>query len=71
MLVSECSGTESQRIPGHLTAREAGRAASLANVGQLVLSHLYPLDPDTRLEEAREAFSGPVLLAEDGTRFIV
>jgi ribonuclease BN (tRNA processing enzyme) len=41
-------------------------------VGQVVLTHLYPLPNDrSRLAEVAAEFSGPVLLAEDGDRFAV
>jgi ribonuclease BN (tRNA processing enzyme) len=72
VLVCECSGDAAHPMTGHLTAPEAGRLAAGAGVGQLVLSHLYPLPDDRiRLEEAAAEFGGPILLAEDGDRFIV
>ena len=54
---------------GHLSAREAGRLATNANVARLVLTH-YPATADVvRLaSDAREAFGGPVDVADDGYR---
>lgn len=50
----------------HLTAGEAGRIATLAGVGRLVLTHLWPQnDPDRSLEEGRRSFTGALALAED------
>jgi ribonuclease BN (tRNA processing enzyme) len=46
--------------------------AEAARVKQLVLSHLYPLPDDrVRLAEVARHYAGPVLLAEDGLRFLV
>lgn len=57
------------RETGHTTAREAGRLARNANAKQLVLTHISPRyagDTGLLLQEARDAFEGEVLLAEDG-----
>jgi ribonuclease BN (tRNA processing enzyme) len=54
----------------HLTGRQAGQHAALAGVGQLVLTHLVPWnDRDRTLEEAGQAFSGPLSLAASGLGF--
>ena len=53
---------------GHCTAAEAGRAARLADVGQLIITHIdTPFHHDTQplLEEARREFGGPIGVAED------
>ncbi len=72
LLVCECSGDAAHPAEGHLTAPEAGRLAARAGVGQLLLTHLYPLPDDRRrLAEAAREYRGPILLAEDGTRFWV
>jgi ribonuclease Z len=63
VLVHEATGT----LPGHSTAAKAGEDARMARVGSLYLIH-YPTgqyatgDP---VAEARQQFSGPVMLAED------
>jgi ribonuclease BN (tRNA processing enzyme) len=42
-------------------AREAGRLASEAGVGRLVLTHIWPtIDPEESVREAAEEFDGPV-----------
>jgi len=72
LLVSECSGDAEHPAPGHLTAPEVGRLAAAAGVGQVVLTHLYPLPDDRRrLAQAAAEFDGPVRLAADGDRFAV
>lgn len=53
--------------PHHLTASEAGELATAANVGRLVLTHLWPTnDPGQSVEEASETFSGSVVAATPG-----
>lgn len=50
----------------HMTAREAGELARAADVGRLVLTHIWPTtDREAILDEAAEAFSGPVAVASE------
>lgn len=50
----------------HMTAREAGELAHAADVGRLVLTHIWPTtDREAILDEAAEAFSGPVAVASE------
>jgi ribonuclease BN (tRNA processing enzyme) len=51
--------------PGlHLSGRQAGQHAAVANAGHLVLTHLAPgNDPAQSLEGAQETFGGPISLA--------
>lgn len=43
----------------HMTAAECGKAASLANAGRLLLTHLWPgYDPGDIEKEARGVFPG-------------
>jgi ribonuclease BN (tRNA processing enzyme) len=56
-----------QRMPIHLTGRQAGEAAREAGVGALILTHIWPTLDRARSEaEAAEAFSGEIVLAEEG-----
>jgi ribonuclease BN (tRNA processing enzyme) len=74
VLVAEASWQEDgeQRPPIHLTAREAGQAATAAGAGRLVLTHIRPyLDRDLSREEASGVFQGEVLLAAEGQRLEV
>lgn len=55
------------KVEGHLLAREAGEAAAEAGVKTLLLTHLWPtLSKGRALEDARSAFDGRILLAEEG-----
>jgi ribonuclease BN (tRNA processing enzyme) len=56
----------------HLTGRAAGRLAKRAGVGMLVLTHIAgATDRAQVLAEAREAFGGPVELAEDLRSYVL
>jgi ribonuclease BN (tRNA processing enzyme) len=60
------------RVPGHLSAGEAGRIAAAAGVGRLVLTHLPHWGEHERLrEQARQVFDGPVELAQPGSRWSI
>lgn len=53
--------------PYHLFADEAGRAASAAGAGRLLVTHLAPtLDPAVSVSEAAAVFGGPVEWAAPG-----
>jgi ribonuclease BN (tRNA processing enzyme) len=73
VLLSEASFTDGPGLPAdlHLTARQAGEHATRAGVSELVLTHLVPWnDPLICLEQASEAFSGPLRLASSGMRLL-
>ncbi len=54
----------------HLTGRQAGEVAAAAGVKKLVLTHVAGgIDRAEVVTEAREAFDGPVELAEDLARY--
>jgi ribonuclease BN (tRNA processing enzyme) len=54
---------------GHMTPREAGTLAREANAAMLILTHVWAEnDPFAALDQAREAFGGPVELATPGLR---
>ena len=55
------------RIPGHLTAGEAGKIAADAGVRKLVLTHLPHFgDHRNLVKQARNQFNGPTELATTG-----
>jgi ribonuclease BN (tRNA processing enzyme) len=73
LLLSEASFTDGPGLPDdlHLTARQAGEHAARAGAGELVLTHLVPWnDPSASLQQASEAFSGPLRLASSGLRLL-
>jgi len=60
------------RIPGHLFASEAGKAAADAGAGRLVVTHVWPtLDERRAVSDAAEQFGGPVEAAVEGMVFEV
>lgn len=62
----------SEGFQQHLTAAEAGRIASGAGVGRLVLTHLPPsLDSAVSIAEASAVFARPVSFAEPGAELEV
>lgn len=62
--------TEMGRVPGHLSAEEAGAMAQAAGVKRLVLTHRWPNVPlDPWLAEARAKFLGPVSGAFPGATY--
>ena len=72
LLIHEAMSTEQDqtetRRRGHSTAAEAGRAAALAGVGELILTHIdtpYHADTQPLVDEARRFFDGPVSVATD------
>jgi ribonuclease BN (tRNA processing enzyme) len=69
LLIAEASWQEDgeDRLPIHMTAREAGEAAGKAGVNRVALTHIRPyLDRDRSREEAVAAFDGEVLLSTEG-----
>jgi ribonuclease BN (tRNA processing enzyme) len=69
LLVAEASWQDDgqDRPPIHLTARQAGEAATEAGAGRLVLTHIRPyLDPDRSREEAAASDDGDLLVAPEG-----
>lgn len=72
LLIHEALSTETERERtyrrGHSTAAEAGRAAALAGVSELILTHIdspFHLNTQPLLDEARRQFDGPVSVAHD------
>jgi len=67
LAVIEASNSETTQIKEHLTPHQAGIIAARAGVQKLILTHMYPevLDGDP-LKKASAAFSGDIILAEEG-----
>jgi len=66
LLVCECSFPDEAPAAGHLTPSQAGRIASEAGVGRLLLTHFYPAcDAVDRTAQVRRTFGGELILAED------
>jgi ribonuclease BN (tRNA processing enzyme) len=72
LLIHEALSTERERERtyrrGHSTAADAGRAAAMAGVSELIITHIdSPFHFNTRplLDEARQHFDGPVSVAND------
>ena len=66
LLIAECTFPDKQRTEGHLTPSLAGKIAAIANVKQLVLTHLSPYVLNTDIIKAcRKEFSGKITIAKD------
>jgi ribonuclease BN (tRNA processing enzyme) len=72
LLIHEALSTERERDRtyrrGHSTAADAGRAATLAGVSELIMTHIdspFHFDTSPLLAEARRHFDGPVSVAHD------
>lgn len=62
----EASLPDEQKIPGHLTPSLAGHLATRAEVGHLVLTHLYPsCDEVNIIAQCRRTWNGPLTVARD------
>lgn len=74
LLISEANLYEEHIgvAPGHMGGSEAGKLAKLANVKQLMLTHL-PLhgNIDEILEAAVQQFDGPTEIAEVGKAYVI
>ena len=71
-----CESTFTSEVParhkGHLSATEAGRIAAEAEVGSLLLTHLWPtLSVEKAVQEAGKQYNGPVELAFEGLTLFV
>lgn len=66
LFICEASLPDALKVDGHLTPSLAGRVATQANVGRLVLTHFYPeCDQADVAKECRKTYSGPLVLARD------
>jgi ribonuclease BN (tRNA processing enzyme) len=64
ILILECSYDNSKELENHLTPKECGHIAKMANVKKLIITHFYPISKEVRLEETKEIFEN-TLMAED------
>jgi ribonuclease BN (tRNA processing enzyme) len=59
-------------LPFHMSSRQAAEHAHQAGAAALVLTHIWPtLDKDVSIEQAAEAFGGPIAAATEGAAFEV
>ena len=66
-MLIECSFPDDNPVPGHLTPSSVARIASEANVGRVLLTHVYPAaDSLDLVAEVGKGYEGEVLVAEDG-----
>ena len=66
LLICEAALPDDMKVPGHMTPSIAGKTASEAGVGSLVLSHFYPECDHADMEgQCRKTWDGPLLLAVD------
>jgi len=66
LAVLDCSFPASRPNPVHLHAGQCGQVAKEAGIGQLVLSHFYPItDRYNVREQAGEAFGGKIVVGKD------
>lgn len=68
VLISECSVPDEARVGNHLSPGQAAELAVAAEVGSLVLTHVYPSVERESIEPLIRAsgFSGSIQIAEDG-----
>ncbi|MGH2923033.1 MAG: MBL fold metallo-hydrolase [Solirubrobacterales bacterium] len=72
LLICEATLPRPERtgVRGHLTPTEAAEHARAAGVKRLVLTHISDeLGDDWALEQAREAFDGPLEIAREGATY--
>ncbi len=74
--VAMCDASHGKKYEGcgipHMSARQAARAAAVAGIARLVLTHLAPgCDRSAQRAEALDVFTGTVEVAEPGMVFCV
>jgi ribonuclease BN (tRNA processing enzyme) len=66
VLIIEAALPPGYEVEGHLEPQAAGRIASEAGVGTLVITHLYPVcDRYDTEAEVRKSYKGRLLVSED------
>ena len=78
LLIHEVGGVSKSRggvtPSGHSTSEDAGRAASLAGVSELIMTHIpdpYHFENQPLIDEASKYFDGPVSVVNDLDRVTV
>jgi ribonuclease BN (tRNA processing enzyme) len=67
VLLCECSLPDALALPTHMTPRQCGALAAIAQPKRLVLTHFYPpVERENIAEQVAEQFAGPLFLAHDG-----
>jgi ribonuclease BN (tRNA processing enzyme) len=67
VLLCECSLPEAMALPTHLTPRQCGAIAAVAQPKRLVLTHFYPpVEKEDIVAQVAEHFGGPVECSHDG-----
>ena len=63
VLLLECSYSNKSKVEFHLSSEECGTIAKKADVGKLILTHLYPPESteETRLQETKKIFQNTIL----------
>ncbi len=66
LLICEAAFPDELKVEGHLTPSLAGKIATRAKVGQLVLTHFYPpCEQADMAGQCRSTYAGPLELARD------
>ncbi|MCF8111000.1 MAG: ribonuclease Z [Desulfobacteraceae bacterium] len=66
ILICECALPDNIKVEGHMTPALAGKTATEARAGCLVLTHFYPECEKADIEgQCRKTYSGPIYLARD------
>jgi ribonuclease BN (tRNA processing enzyme) len=67
VLLCECSLPDALALPTHLTPRQCGTIAAIAQPKRLVLTHFYPpVESEDIAGQVAEHFGGPVVCCHDG-----
>ncbi len=74
VLICECSFPDALKVAGHCSPATAGRIATEADVGRLVLTHFYPPCDAPGVDiaaEARAAYGGELILGTDLMKIVI
>lgn len=64
VIIADGSLYEDEKLPGHMTAREAGKVAADGNIKSLIISHLpHHGDTNELVKEAKKVYNNEVILA--------